>query len=399
MFEEELMKATELSQRARTFLERRVLPREADWLSKSFSEITPELEELRDEVREAGLWAPCHSKRLGGLGLSYADYAKVSEAIGYSPFGHYLFNCQAPDAGNAELLGEYGTAEQQSRYLHPLIEGKLRSCFGMTEKNTAGSNPTGLRTTARREGDTFVIDGEKWFTTGADGAAFVIVMAVTDPTAAPHLRASMILVPMDTPGLRFVRNVPVMGHVGDGWASHAELRFENCRVPVANLLGPAHQGFVLAQKRLGPGRIQHASRWLGICQRALDALCARAKSREISPGEFLADTQIVRTWVGELATEVTAARLLVTHAAQTIDAAGAKAAQVEIGMAKLYTARVMQKVIDHAIQAHGALGLTDDLVLSFLYRQERAARIYDGADEVHALHIGGKIIANSGQSA
>ena len=283
---------TELLERIRGFLRDRVLPRETAILARGFADSEDDLQKLRAEVKEAGLWGPQLPRELGGLGLSLLDHGLVSEVLGYSPLGHYVFGCQAPDAGNVEILEKYGTPAQKEAYLHPLAAGEIRSCFSMTEPEVAGSNPTLLACAARRDGDDYVIDGRKWFTSSADGAAFAVVMAITDPDAERHRRATMILVPTDNPGFRLVRNIPIFGHAGGGYDSHAEIVYEGCRVPVSNRLGPEGAGFVIAQERLGPGRIHHCMRWLGICRRAFDMLCARANARELAPGERLADKQI-----------------------------------------------------------------------------------------------------------
>lgn len=379
----------------RGFLRERILPFESEWLPATFRSIAPQLAKLRAEVRARGWWAPSAPREQGGLGLGFHDFARVSEELGHSPYGHYLFGCNAPDAGNIELLAESGTAGQKERFLAPLVAGEVRSCFAMTERRTAGSNPLLLATRAVREGGEYVLDGEKWFTTGADGAAFAIVMAVTAPAGAPHERATLFLVPMDTPGLRLVRNVPVMGHVGDGVFSHGQLELDRCRVPEEQRLGGEGQGFVLAQRRLGPGRIHHASRWLGIAQRALDLVLARAHERAIAPGEKLAGAPLLQASVAESAAEIAAARAFVREVARQIDDTGTKEAQLGIGMLKFFVAGVLQRSLDRAVQAHGAYGLTDDLVLSHFFRQERAARIYDGPDEVHKLNVGAKLLRRS----
>ena len=262
----------------------------------------------------------------------------------------------------------------------------------MTEPAHAGSNPVWLSTRAVRDGDDFVITGEKWFTSSADGAAFAIVMAVTDPEAAPHARASQLLVPLDTPGFTLVRNIPVMGERGGGWSSHAEVRFDGVRVPVSHLLGAAGQGFALAQERLGPGRIHHCMRWIGICERALDLMCRRAVARTLGPGERLADKQQVQFWIAESRIAIHAARLMVLDAADRMDRDGQAAAREEIAYIKVFVANALQQVLDRAIQVHGALGMTDDTPLAWWYRHERAARIYDGADEVHKAVIARRIL-------
>jgi alkylation response protein AidB-like acyl-CoA dehydrogenase len=340
-----------------------------------------------------GLWAPNHPVEYGGLGLTMVEHGLLSEALGRSPLGHLVFGAQAPDAGNVEILHAYGTPEQHERFLRPLVAGEVRSCFSMTEPETAGSNPVLLATTARDDGDHFVIDGQKWFTSSADGAAFAIVMAVTDPDAPPHQRASMIIVPTDTPGFELVRNVQVMGHAGAGHASHAEVSYQSCRVPKANLLGPRGHGFTIAQDRLGPGRIHHCMRWLGIASRAFDLMCARANERVVDlDGATLASKQVIQHWVAELDAEIRGARLQTLHAAWMIDRHGAKAARDEISAIKFSVANTMLRAVDTAIQVHGALGVTDDTVLAHWYRHERAARIYDGADEVHKTALGRRIL-------
>jgi alkylation response protein AidB-like acyl-CoA dehydrogenase len=362
----------------------------------SFTRLLPALERVREQVRATGLFCPQLGKDHGGAGFSLMEHARLSEELGWSPLGHYVFNCQAPDAGNMELLAQFGTEEQKTRWLAPLVRGEVRSCFAMTEPEVPGSNPTWLLTSARRDGDDYVIDGHKWFTTGADGAKFAIVMAVTNPDAASHLRASQIIVPMDAPGLQIVRNISVMGHAGDGWASHSELRFASVRVPVTNRIGGEGQGFLLAQERLGPGRIHHAMRWMGICERAFHLLCERAAKRELSPGKPLGTKQIVQDWIAESRAEIHAARLMILHAAWKMDKEGAHGAREEISLVKFYAANVLERVIDRAVQAHGALGLTDDTILSWFYRHERAARVYDGADEVHKSTVAKRILRGYG---
>ncbi|MEZ4382345.1 MAG: acyl-CoA dehydrogenase family protein [Nannocystaceae bacterium] len=383
---------TDLLERIRGFLRDRVLPRETAILARGFADSHADLQALRAEVKEAGLWGPQLPTELGGLGLPLLDHGLVSEVLGYSPLGHYLFGCQAPDAGNIEILEKYGTPAQKEAYLGPLAAGEIRSCFSMTEPEVAGSNPTLLACAARRDGDDYVIDGRKWFTSSADGAAFAIVMAITDPDAERHRRATMIIVPTDNPGFHLVRNVPIFGHAGGGYDSHAEILYEGCRVPASNRLGPEGAGFVIAQERLGPGRIHHCMRWLGICRRAFDLMCDRANRRELAPGERLADKQIIQAWVAECRAKIEAARLLTLHTAWTIDHRGFAAAREEVSLIKFYVAEVLGEVLDRAIQAHGALGITDDTVLSFFYTRERGARIYDGPDEVHKMVVAKRIL-------
>jgi alkylation response protein AidB-like acyl-CoA dehydrogenase len=368
----------------RRFMIEAVRPLEATLLAQGFGAVLPQLNELRAEVKARGWWTPHLPEELGGMGLPLLEFAQLSEVLGQTPLGHYIFNCQAPDIGNMELLHRHGSAEQHERWLKPLAAGAVRSCFAMTEPEHAGSNPVWLSTTAVRDGDDVVINGHKWFTTAADGAAFTVIMAVSDPNAEkPHRRASMYLAAMDTPGIEFVRNIPIMGERGEDWLSHAELRFHDVRVPASNRLGPEGAGFALAQERLGPGRIHHCMRWIGISERVLDLLCRYALKRELSPGHPLAEKQVIQHWIAESRTEINAARLLVMDAARRIDEVGAANARVEISSIKFYVANVLFAVIDRAVQVHGGLGVTDDTLLSFWYRHERAARIYDGADEVH----------------
>jgi acyl-CoA dehydrogenase len=381
-----------LLDRVRQFLAARVYPVEAELLALGFAAAEPRLQALRAEVRAAGLWLPQMTKELGGLGLSLQAHGLVSELLGQCPFGHYLFNCQAPDAGNMEILHKYATPAQQRRFLDPLLRGEIRSCFSMTEPDNAGSNPTQLACAAVRDGDDYVINGRKWFTSSADGAAFAVVMAVTDPGAEAHRRASMLLVPTDTPGFRLVRNIPIFGHVGGGYDSHAEIAYEDCRVPAANLLGPAHAGFAIAQERLGPGRIHHCMRWLGICERALAMMCRRALARQLAPGEALADKQIVQAWIAESRAHIDAARLTVLRTAWLIDEQGFAGAREEVSLIKFHVAAVLAEVLERAIQVHGALGLTDDTVLAWFYTRERGARIYDGPDEVHKMVVARRIL-------
>jgi acyl-CoA dehydrogenase len=382
----------QLLARVRAFLDEHLLPVEHELLTLGFAAAEPRLASLRAQVRAAGLWLPQMPQALGGLGLSLLDHGLVSEVLGSSPFGHYLFNCQAPDAGNMEILHTHGTPEQHARFLRPLLAGDTRSCFSMTEPGNPGSNPTQLACIATRDGDDYVIDGRKWFTSGADGSAFAIVMAVTDPGAEAHRRASMLIVPTDTPGFRLVRNIPIFGHAGGGYDSHAEIAYENCRIPVRNRLGPEHAGFAIAQERLGPGRIHHCMRWLGICERALGMMCRRALARQLAPGEPLADKQIVQSWIAESRAHIDAARLTVLRTAWLIDQHGFAAAREEVSLIKFHVAEVLQQVLDRAIQVHGALGLTDDTVLAFWYTRERGARIYDGPDEVHKMVVARRIL-------
>jgi alkylation response protein AidB-like acyl-CoA dehydrogenase len=376
----------------REFVARELIPMEPEFLRAPFRTLLPEIERRRAKVKQMGLWAPNVPQELGGMGLDLVELGLMSEALGVTPLGHFVFGCHAPDAGNIEVLHLHGTPEQQERWLRPLAAGEIRSCFSMTEVELPGSNPVMMETTAVKDGDDFVINGQKWYTTAADGAAFAVVMAITDPEAPTHRRASMIIVPCDTPGFDLVRNISVMGHAGEDWASHAEILYHSCRVPRTNLLGPEGAGFQIAQERLGPGRIHHCMRWIGICNRAFDLLCGRAATRVIAPGETLADKDIVRAWIAESAAEIAAARLLVLHTAWKITALGWREARQDISMIKFVVANAMQRVVDRALQVHGGLGMTDDTLLAFFFRHERAARIYDGPDEVHKISLAKRIL-------
>ncbi len=375
----------ELRARYRAFMEEHVYPNEAALRTDD-----PELvRSLRAKAKEQGLWAPHVPPDAGGTGQGFLAYAYLNEEIGRSSYAQLVFGCQAPDAGNAEILYLFGTDEQKERWLRPLVAGEIRSFFSMTEPEVPGSDPTTLRTTARREGDDWVIDGHKWFSSGADGAAFGIVMAVTDPDAEPHARASQIVVPADTPGVEIVRPIPVMGHAGSGWSTHCEVWYRGVRVPVANTLGEPGDGFRIAQKRLGPGRIHHVMRWLGQMQRAFELLCSYSLEREAF-GSRLADKQTVQNWIADSAAEIHACRLMTLDAARKIDEGDE--ARVEVSVIKYYAAGALHDVIDRAIQVHGARGLTDETPLAEMYSNARAARIYDGPDEVHRMVVSRRIL-------
>lgn len=380
----------------REFVEREIFPIEPRVRDNGFRATLPELNRVRDQVKKRGWWCPQMHKEYGGMGLGLVEHGLLSAELGRSTLGHYCFNCQAPDAGNMEILALFGTDEQKNTYLKPLVEGRIRSCFAMTEPEHAGSNPVWMSTTAVKDGTDYVINGHKWYTSSADGAAFTIVMAVTDANQQPHFRASMIIVPLDNPGYRFIRNIPVMGHAGEDWPSHAEVRFENCRVPQTNLLGGEGMGFAIAQERLGPGRIHHCMRWIGICERSFDIMCQYAASRELSPGNPLGTRQMVQQWIAESRAEINAARLMVLHAAWCIEQKGQKDARDEVSAIKFYVAGVLQRVVDRAVQTLGGLGMSDDTPLAHFYRHERAARIYDGPDEVHKQSLAKRILKSYG---
>jgi len=347
-------------------------------------EDAPVMRELRAKAKGLGLWNLFLPDDEWGAGLSNHDYSILCEHMGRSPLAPRVFNCQAPDTGNAEILAEFGTQEQKDRWLKPLLEGEIRSCFSMTEPEVSGADPTGLRTLASRDGDEWVINGHKWFTSGAVGAAFAIVMVVSNPKGAPHERASMIIVPTDAPGFDLVRSVSVMGHSGGG--GHCEIRYEDCRVPAANLLGPEHGGFMIAQARLGPGRIHHCMRAIGMAERAFEIMCRHANDREAS-GSKLAEKQIVQDWVATSRMEIDQARLLTQYAAWKMDTAGKREARQELSMVKVVVPNMMMTVLDRAIQCLGALGVSDDTPVAAMWRNGRALRIADGPDEVHKMVI------------
>jgi len=377
----------ELRERYRAFMEQHVYPAERE-LDREDDPSHALMVELRARARGEGLWAPHLPAEAGGTGHGFLEYAYLNEEIGRSVWAQLVFGCQAPDAGNGEILHLFGTEEQKERWLRPLVAGEVRSFFSMTEPDVSGSDPTGLQTRAVRDGEEWVIDGRKWFSSGAEGAAFAILMAVTDPDAEPHRRASQIVVPADSPGIS-IRPVPIFGHRGRGWTTHCEVDYVGVRVPVENTLGEPGDGFRIAQKRLGPGRIHHVMRWLGQMQRAFELLCRRSLEREAF-GSPLADKQTVQNWIADSAAEIQACRLMTLDAAHRIDAGDE--ARVEISLIKFYAARVLNEVIDRAIQVHGALGLTDRTPLATMYAMARGARIYDGPDEVHRMVVSRRIL-------
>jgi alkylation response protein AidB-like acyl-CoA dehydrogenase len=379
----------------RQFMQKEVYPLEPALSHDGWKALLPKLKEVRQKVKQLGLFAPHMPKEYGGAGLGQIEMAHLSEELGRSPIGHYLFNCQAPDIANMELLLQFGSDEQKKKYLEPLARGEIRSCFLMTEPEHAGSNPVWMSTKARLEKGEWIIRGHKWFATAVDGASFGICMAVTDEeNANPYARASMIIVPTDTEGFELIQNISVMGSRGEDYASHAEVMLHGARVPEENLLGPAGGGFMLAMARLGPGRIHHAMRWIGICERAFDLMCRHAAERELAPGKPLGTRQTIQNWIAESRAEINAARLMVLHTAWNIEKMGEFKEQVSL--IKFYVAGVMQKVLDRAIQVHGALGMTDDTPLAYWYSHERASRIYDGPDEVHKVVVARRILKSYG---
>ena len=380
-----------LLERIEAFMAERVYPGEAEVMRALDDEVQPGvpypqiLIELRARAREEGLWNLFIADDEHGAGLANWEYGMLCEQMGRSPVAAPMsFNCAAPDTGNAEILIDHGTPEQKAEFLQPLLEGEARSCFSMTEPEVSGSDPTTLQTQAVLDGDEWVINGHKWFTSGAVGARFAIAMVVTDPDAAPYTRASMILVPVDNAGFNLVRSVPVMGH--DKGPGHCEVRYEDCRVPADNLLGERGAGFVIAQDRLGPGRIHHCMRAIGTAERAIEMMCDRANSRE-SFGGPLADKQFVQDFIAKSRMEVDQARLLTLYAAWLMDTEGKRRARQAISQIKVVAANMVMDVLDRAIQVHGSLGMSDDTPLAGMWRFSRMLKVADGPDEVHKMVI------------
>ncbi len=340
--------------------------------------------ELQQKARGLGLWNLFMPDERYGAGLTNLEYAPLCEIMGRSAIASRVFNCAAPDTGNMEILAEFGSDEQKKEYLEPLLNAEIRSCFSMTEPEVSGADPTGLHTLAKRDGDEYVINGHKWFTSVAIGAKFAILLAVTNPVADSHARTSQILVPTDTPGFNIVRAVSVMGHVGDG--GHCEIRYEDCRVPVANRLGEEGSGFAIAQARLGPGRIHHCMRAIGAAQRAYEIMVHHAAHRRAF-GSTLGEKQFVQEFIATSMMEIEQARLLTLYAAWKMDALGKKAARQEISMIKVVAPNMFMNVLDRAIQVLGALGVSDDTPIAAMWRQGRMLRIADGPDEVHKMVI------------
>jgi acyl-CoA dehydrogenase len=349
---------------------------------------------LQDEVRAQELWAAHLDPELGGQGFGQVKLGLMHEILGTCPIAPLVFGNAAPDSGNSEILALVGTAEQKERYLDPLLAGELKSAFSMTEPDTAGSDPTLLQTTAELDGGIWIINGHKWFSSNGSIADFLIVMAVTDPESRPHQRASMFIVDARTPGVQIVRDVATMEHPYDSfgrYGNHAEILYEDVRVPRDALLGARGAGFVIAQQRLGPGRIHHCMRWLGVARRAFDMLCERSLYR-YTHGSMLSGHQTIQNWIADSEAEMQAARLMTLHAAWKMDREGVAAARREIALIKFFGAGVLHDVVDRALQAHGALGYSTDLPLEAMYRYARAARIYDGPDEVHRASVARQIL-------
>jgi acyl-CoA dehydrogenase len=380
----------QLRERIEGFLDEHYYPVELEVLQALDREVTagvpyPQiLVEMRERAKSEGLWNLFLPDEEHGAGLTNWEYGMLCEVMGRSVASGMVFNCAAPDTGNMEILVDHGTAEQKQRWLQPLLDGEIRSCFSMTEPQTAGSDPTGLAARAELDGDEWVINGLKWFTSGAVGADLAIAMVVTDPDAAPHKRASMILVPTDAPGFNLLRPVSVMGHAGG--PGHCEIEYSDCRVPADALLGERGAGFTIAQDRLGPGRIHHCMRAIGAAERAVELMCKRAVTREAF-GSTLAEKQFVQDFIAKSRIEIDQARLLTLYAAWQMDTVGKREARQAISMIKVVAANMVMDVLDRAMQVHGSLGVSDDTPLAMLWRGLRMLRLADGPDEVHKMVI------------
>jgi acyl-CoA dehydrogenase len=379
----------QLRERVLDFMDDEIYPQEREIMEALDAEVGPgvaypqNLAAVREKARGEGLWNLFMPDERFGPGLTNWEYGLLCEEMGRSPMAAPMaFNCSAPDTGNMEILAEHGTAEQRERWLEPLLEGRIRSCFSMTEPEVSGSDPTLLQARAELDGDEWVVNGHKWFTSGAVGADLAIAMVVTDSDAHPYGRASMICVPTDTPGFNLVRPISVMGH--DGGPGHCEIRYEDCRVPKEYLLGERGAGFAVAQDRLGPGRIHHCMRAIGTAERAHEMMCRRANERSAFGGP-LGDKQFVQESIATSRMEIDQARLLTLYAAWKMDTEGKRAARQAISAIKIVAANMVMDVLDRAIQVHGSLGMTDDTPLAIMWRFSRMLRLADGPDEVHKM--------------
>jgi alkylation response protein AidB-like acyl-CoA dehydrogenase len=372
-----------LKTRMKTFINDVVIPREPELMGEdSNSEIVAA--ELKAEAKESGLWALGHPAEIGGGGLPFMDFVYLNEVIGRSHWGSWAVGSLSMQ--DSIMLHQYASDEQRERFLEPLVAGEIYPSVGLTEPEVAGSDPTQMQAVAVLDGDEWVISGHKWFTSGANRAAFTTVFAITEADAEKHNKFSSIIVPTDTEGYEIVRVVPTMGHTG---GNHCEVNYNDVRVPYENLLGGRGQGFHIAQKRLGPGRIFHCMRWLGQAQRAFELMCERAKTR-YAHGSYLAEKGDIQSWIAESAAEIQAARMMTLDAARAIDSGSE--ARTEISLIKFWGARMLHNVIDRAIQVHGALGVTADTPLEFMYREARYARLYDGPDEVHRMVVARRLV-------
>jgi acyl-CoA dehydrogenase len=383
---ESSQRSRELRERLLAFFDRHIYPNEARFISQVNEkrwQVPPIIEELKATARADGLWNLFLPESEHGAGLTNLEYAPLCEVMGRTPWAPEVFNCSAPDTGNMEVLARYGTRPQQDQWLAPLLDGKMRSCFAMTEPDVASSDATNIKSTIRRDGNDYVINGHKWWISGAGDprCKIAIVMGLSNPEAEPHKRQSMILVPMETKGVTIKRMMTVFGY-DDAPHGHGEIVFDNVRVPADNLLLGEGRGFEIAQGRLGPGRIHHCMRLIGVAERALETMKARVAKRTAF-GKSLAQQGTIRRDIAQSRIEIDQARLLTMHAARLMDTAGNKAARKEIAMIKVVAPNVALQVLDRAIQAHGAAGVSQDTFLAYAWAQARTLRLADGPDEVH----------------
>src|SRR5579872_591998 len=390
MIAETSSRATELREKVKAFMDEHVYPNERRYeeeLSRSRWTIPPVMEELKSKAKAVELWNLFLPESEYGAGLTNAEYAPLCEIMGRSFIGPEVFNCSAPDTGNMETLVRYGNAEQKKRWLEPLLRGEIRSAIAMTEPDVASSDATNIKSRIERDGDDYVINGRKWWTSGASDprCKLLIFMGKTNPNAETHLQQSMVLVPLDAPGVKVLRSLSVFGY-DDAPHGHAEVSFTNVRVPAGNVLLGEGRGFEIAQGRLGPGRIHHCMRVIGMAERALEAMCVRVKTRSTF-GQKLAEHGVIREWIADSRIEIDQARLLTLEAAEMMDTVGNKAAQAEIAMIKVVAPKMLTAVLDRAIQAHGGAGVSQDFFLARAYAHARALRIFDGPDEVHRRAI------------
>ncbi|MCZ0998272.1 acyl-CoA dehydrogenase family protein [Streptomyces mirabilis] len=387
----------ELRTRMAAFMKEYVVPAEAVYerqLAEADNphELPPVMRELKEKARAEGLWNLFLAHGAWGAGLTNLEYAPLAELAGRSVIGPEVFNCSAPDTGNMELLALFGTPEQQDRWLRPLLAAEIRSCFAMTEPEVASSDARNIRTRITRDADAYVVNGHKWYTSGIldPDCRLIILMGVTDPDAPSYRQQSMLLIPRDTPGITVLRDLPMFGYTDR--CGHGDVLFEDVRVPVSSLLGGEGEGFALAQGRLGPGRMHYAMRAVGFAERALELMCRRTLTRTAFGGT-LAEQGVVREWIARSRIEIEQLRLLVLKSAWLMDTSGNSAARTEVAAIKVAALEVAHRVVDRAVQAHGAAGVSDDTVLARLYAITRALRIADGPDEVHLRTVARRELA------